>query len=204
MYSLLCFLNTERLLLTALTGVNHMLRLQAGIVEKQLTARRILQKVAVIKGLVVTDGKFYKVQRKAMDPAFKVRMIKDIYNLLFWSKAGRMMEVLQKEHGDQEASSTVKMDDIIGRTVFYIVGEACMNHDWKALKSPDTYCNTLRGFRTSFEPSHDTRNWIIYPSYCQRGFLTSSPRASTRSPGRRFKRSGLLVVIPSLRRSNQR
>ncbi len=160
------FLNGERLLCTTPAGINQVLRLQDTKFEKQYVAKSQLKRVAGSAGLVVTEGLVHKTQRRALDPGFRLGQIKTRYYPLFWSKAAEMLELITNETETSGTSShqgapVVCMDDIIGRTVFDIIGQASIGVDWQALRAPRAYWRRLAAYREIFVPSKDNRNAII-------------------------------------------
>lgn len=186
------FLNGERLLCTAPASVNQVLRLQSDKFEKQYAAKTQLKRVAGDNGLVVTEDELHKRQRKVMDPAFKLGQIKSVYYPLFWSKSAEMLEVIAEERRkdcdeSQHQPQTCCMDDIIGRTVFDIIGEASLKLDWKALSSLGIYWNPLRGMRDGFAPSKDNRNRILLSFVLPTWLLNLLPMQVNQVTGKALK-----------------
>ncbi|KAI9711742.1 MAG: hypothetical protein M1820_001887 [Bogoriella megaspora] len=165
------FLNSERLLITSPAGVNQVLRLQGDKMRKQYAVKTQLQRVSGENGLVVTDGDLHKKQRRIMDPTFRIGQIKSHFYPLFWRRSAEMLEVIRSNEDKQNSGSQQpqsdqqamirNMDDIFGRTIFDIIGEASMTHDWKALSSPGVYWTRLDKYREAITPSKNTRDRIL-------------------------------------------
>ena len=181
------FLNGERVLLASPASVNEVLRLQAAQMEKQYAARTHLQRVSGTTALVVSEGELHKKQRRMMEPVFRTGQIKNEYYPLFWRKATEMLEVIRINKQDQRdetaKTTTCSMDDIIGRTVFDIVGEASMTHDWRALWSPEVYWQRLKGYRDAMAPSEENRHRILLSFVLPTWFLNLLPMRFNKHTG---------------------
>ncbi|KAI9689374.1 MAG: hypothetical protein M1822_010025 [Bathelium mastoideum] len=188
------FLNSERLLLTSAASVNQAMRLRAVEMEKQYGAKTQLQRVSGATALVVTEGEFHRKQRRMMEPLFRLGQIKSVYCPLFWRKSIEMLEVIrmdkQRQDGEtlgREGSTQIcNMDDIFGRTVFDITGEASMTHDWKALSSPELYWRGLQGYRDAMAPSTDNRNRILLAFVLPTWLVNTLPIRFNRRTGRQI------------------
>jgi cytochrome P450 len=183
------FLNRERLLVTRPAAIDQVLRLQANKFEKQHAARTILQWVAGQEAVVVTETDLHRRQRRAMDPAFRLGQIKAVYYPQFWRKAAEMLRVIaQEKTADRIPPHTYCMDDIIGRTVFDIIGQASLSLDWKALSSPAVYWKELSAFRDAFSPSQDNRNRILLSFAFPRWLVDCLPMKFNRMTGAAVRR----------------
>lgn len=66
-------------------------------------------------GLILSEGKPHRVQRKALTPAFNIKNIRKLYTLV-WEKTGVLLEQLEKEvkenpmEGSNESSRSEKVE----------------------------------------------------------------------------------------------
>ena len=188
------FLNGERLFMTTPAGLNQVLRQQASKMEKQYASKTLLQRYSGSKSLVISEHEVHKNRRRFMEPAFRKGQIKQAYHPIFWAKSAEMLDVIQAEKAsdsnaprDEETNDrqVCNMDDIIGRTIFDIVGLTSMNMDWGALSSPEKTSRTLSPYRAAFVPSQYMRNNILLafvaPKWLADRLTKSAAFAETRS-----------------------
>ncbi|OJJ50317.1 hypothetical protein ASPZODRAFT_58078 [Penicilliopsis zonata CBS 506.65] len=127
------------------TGVELLLVTKPSILHEILVGRAVeFVKPQVVRdrlypttgnGLLFAEGDEHKMQRKALNPAFSYRHVKDLYPI-FWRKAFQLVKCLEKE---SETGEIVTIRPWARRTTLDIIGVAGMDHDFGALHEPDNY-----------------------------------------------------------------
>lgn len=145
--------NQGTLLLTGPKALSDCLQKNCYDWEKPEQLRKFLGRVQG-DGLSVVEGNLHKFQRKALNPAFHMRSIKDLYPL-FWAKAQVLVETLKSEFKiaspsvDAPLTGTVEMGEWASRVSMDIIGVAALGRDLKTLANPNHPIMT--GFAALFD-----------------------------------------------------
>ncbi|CAK1359025.1 unnamed protein product [Cercospora beticola] len=115
--------------------------------EKESVVRKSLASL-LGEGLVTAAGEEHKVQRKLLQPVFKLRNVKNQYPL-FWSKTRELVAALQ-ESASQDSSGKVELTGLVNRATLDIIGQAGFGLDFDCLANPNNelweeYAAAFRG-----------------------------------------------------------
>ncbi|KAF2452826.1 cytochrome P450 monooxygenase [Lineolata rhizophorae] len=110
-------------------------------------------------GILLAEGDEHKHQRRALNPAFSFRHVKDLYPI-FWGKAREVTEKMTAfvkgtdplVSGPQE---TLEMANWASRVTLDIIGEAGLGNDFHAIQDPNNELN--KTYRTIFRPDKQAR-----------------------------------------------
>lgn len=119
-------------------------------------------------GLVVVEGDAHKTQKKALQPAFKVRQIKSLYPV-FERKTAELIQAL-KEVVNVESSGEVAPTDLgtyLHRVTLDVIGIAGFGLDFNCLKDPGNQLAT--DYAHGFNPSKSAQKYrllaLVMPSW---------------------------------------
>lgn len=125
------YLNQDTLLLTGPQALADVLQRNCYDFEKPSQLRSFLQRVQG-DGLSVVEGSQHKFQRKALNPAFNIRVIKGLYPL-FWGKARALVDALRQTIDKAGSSATVEMTEWASRASMDIIGVAALGKEFDTL-----------------------------------------------------------------------
>ncbi|KAM0715985.1 hypothetical protein Q7P37_008499 [Cladosporium fusiforme] len=119
-------------------------------------------------GLVVVEGEAHKTQKKAVQPAFKVRQIKDLCPV-FERKTAELIGLLKegiKVNASDEASP-VDLGTYLHRVTLDLIGIAGFGLDFNCLKDPENQLAT--DYARGFNPSKSAQKYrllaLVMPSW---------------------------------------
>lgn len=115
--------------------------------EKESVMRKSLASL-LGEGLVTAVGEEHKLQRKLLQPVFKLRNVKSQY-LLFWSKTRELVTALQDSAG-RDSDGKVEITGLVNRATLDIIGRAGFGLDFDCLANPNNelwneYAAAFRG-----------------------------------------------------------
>ncbi|KAJ6779628.1 hypothetical protein PWT90_09416 [Aphanocladium album] len=144
----LWFFNKERILVTSPKAIAEVLVSKSYIFKKPDGVRHTLGRI-IGYGLVLTEGKVHKMQRRNLMPAFAFRRIKNLYPV-FWNKTREMVEAIAAGCG-KDGKVTVEIQGWASRCTLDILGEATMGKSFGAIE--DENSPIIATYRNLFEPS---------------------------------------------------
>ncbi|KAF2174285.1 hypothetical protein M409DRAFT_16548 [Zasmidium cellare ATCC 36951] len=122
-----------------------------------------LLKSVLGEGLVVAEGDQHRVQRKILQPAFKLPSVKELYPL-FWRKTKELARKLQDAAEDK---NTVDVLDYNNRVTLDIVAAGGFGMDIGSLSNPKTpfYTEYMKGFLPSKHAQVYRLLALIFPEW---------------------------------------
>jgi cytochrome P450 len=144
--------NIQRVLVTNTTGVHDIFSLRPYEFPKPTFVKTIFRGV-IGDGLVVVDGEQHKLQKKALQPAFKTSNIKAL-NRLFEQKALALVDALNTDISGTSGKpheGEVDMSSYLRRSTLDIIGMAGLGLDFHCLSNPDNELATT--YSHVFAPS---------------------------------------------------
>lgn len=153
-------LNIEKVLVTTPNGAHDILAAQPYSYIKPPRISKIIR-CLLGDGIVVVEGDAHKVQKKAMQPAFKVRQIKDLYPVLR-RKTEELIGVLTEaidENSKNEKSAVVDLGTYLHQVTLDIIGIAGLGLDFNCLK--DSENQLAWDYARGFNPGKDARKYRL-------------------------------------------
>jgi len=155
-------LNMERVLITSPAVVRQILHADAYSFEKQYAQKTHLERVSG-RGLVYQEGNVHKLQRNVLDPAFKVKMVRNVFHPSIWSKTCQMLDAVDRETSrpinnesdqtrDLSSPPLPSVQNIINRTLFDITGMVSYGMDFRSITEPGLFFEPLKHYRDAFKP----------------------------------------------------
>lgn len=144
--------NIERVLVTNTAGVHDIFSLRPYEFPKPTFVKTIFRGV-IGDGLVVVDGDQHKLQKKALQPAFKTSNIKALYHV-FEQKALALVDALNTDISSESGKpqeGEVDMSAYLRRSTLDIIGMAGLGLDFHCLSNPDNELATT--YSHVFAPS---------------------------------------------------
>lgn len=119
-------------------------------------------------GLVVVEGEAHKTQRKAIQPAFKVRQIKNLYPV-FERKTAELIDTLKEatQAKTGQDSSLTDLGTYLHQVTLDVIGIAGFGLDFNCLKDPNNQLAT--DYAHGFNPSKSAQKYrllaLVMPSW---------------------------------------
>jgi cytochrome P450 len=129
--------NIQRVLVTTTTGVHDIFSLRPYEFPKPSFVKTIFRGV-IGDGLIVVDGDQHKMQKRALQPAFKAKNIRALH-LVFEEKALALVDALNTDISDTTGKPQVGEVDIsayLRRSTLDIIGMTGLGLDFDWLKNP--------------------------------------------------------------------
>lgn len=153
-------LNVEKVLVTDPNGAHDILAAQPYSYVKPSRITTIIRSL-LGDGIVVVEGHAHKVQKKAMQPAFKHRQIKDLYPV-FRRKTDELIDVLTKainEKSSDDETSLIDLGTYLHQATLDIIGIAGFGLDFNCLK--DSENQLAWDYARGFNPSKAARKYRL-------------------------------------------
>lgn len=161
-------LNAQKVLVTDPNAVNDILTMRSYSFIKPPAISKIIRSL-LGNGLVVVEGDAHKNQKKALQPAFKVRNIKDFYPV-FKRKTDELVSTLSsaiKSEKQSGGSSTVDLGSRLHAATLDVISLASFGKDFACLEDPTS--KLVTDYIHGFAPSKDAQKYrmlaLILPDF---------------------------------------
>lgn len=161
-------LNVQKVLVTDPNSVNDILTMRPYSFIKPPAISKIIRSL-LGNGLVVVEGDAHKTQKKALQPAFKVRSVKDFYPV-FKRKTDELVSTLSsaiKSEKHSGGSSMVDLGSRLHAATLDVISLASFGKDFACLKDPSS--KLVTDYIHGFAPSKDAQKYrmlaLILPDF---------------------------------------
>lgn len=161
-------LNAQKVLVTDHNAVNDILTMRPYSFIKPPAISKIIRSL-LGNGLVVVEGDAHKNQKKALQPAFKVRNIKDFYPV-FKRKTDELVSKLSSTIESETPSGgplTVDLGSKLHAATLDVISLASFGKDFACLKDPTS--KLVTDYIHGFAPSKDAQKYrmlaLILPDF---------------------------------------
>jgi cytochrome P450 len=161
-------LNVQKVLVTDPNAVHDILTVRPYSFIKPPATSKIIRSL-LGNGLVVVEGDAHKTQKKALQPAFKVRNIKDLYPV-FERKTEELVSTLSsviKPEMHPGGSTTVDLGSKLHAATLDVISLASFGKDFACLRDPTS--KLVTDYIHGFAPSKDAQKYrmlaLILPDF---------------------------------------
>lgn len=152
-------LNRSHLLVTNHQALLDIMSSRTYDFEKPWRARDFLARIIGF-GLILSEGQAHRKQRRALTPAFNIKNIRALYDLM-WEKTGLLLDELESEMkrfpmegtSPEAGVGKVEMSVWASRLTLDIIGPAAMGRDFRSLQNPEN--KVADSFLAILEPTRE-------------------------------------------------
>ncbi|GIZ38879.1 hypothetical protein CKM354_000227800 [Cercospora kikuchii] len=172
--------NKPKILLTTPAAIQEVYQRGANSRYQKATISRKILSSLLGNGLVTAVGEDHQMQRKLLQPVFKLRHIKNQYPL-FWAKTQELAESLQKAAAKSEDNASsggaVEITGLVNRATLDIIGQAGFGLDFDCLANPDNdlWKEYAAAFRGGGNRSRAGLVWTLLVHFLPRNLVEKFP-----------------------------